>query len=205
MASLPRCDPNRLRCVLTPQRPPPRRAGRIPITLVSVGSLPVVTLLIIAAVVMAGLGYSSGLREAVRRGFDRAFCPNLTVYAGLGELNMRAFAIAAMITSLAVPAFAQQDPKAEANKAEEQKKKQGEEIDKAYKDAVKRTTTRGEICASNASRLSWRGLPSPTQTRLPLLLGPCDPCNGRLVPGGLMPRVMPRVGFALKAARPSRG
>jgi hypothetical protein len=67
MASLPRCDPNRLRCVLTPQRPP-RRAGRIPITLVSVGSLPVVTLLIIAAVVMAGLGYSSGLREAVRRG-----------------------------------------------------------------------------------------------------------------------------------------
>jgi hypothetical protein len=53
---------------------------------------------------------------------------------------MRAFAIAALITSLAVPAFAQQDPKAEANKAEEQKKKQGEEIDKAYKDAVKRTT-----------------------------------------------------------------
>jgi hypothetical protein len=65
-----------------PPAPPPRRAGRIPITLVSVGSLPVVTLLIIAAVVMAGLGYSSGLREAVRRGFDRAFCPNLTVYAG---------------------------------------------------------------------------------------------------------------------------
>jgi hypothetical protein len=61
---------------------PPRRAGQNPITLVSVGSLPVVTLLIIAAVVMAGLGYSSGLREAVRRGFDRAFCPNLTVYAG---------------------------------------------------------------------------------------------------------------------------
>ena len=81
MASLPRCDPNRLRCVLNPPRPP-RRAGQIPITLVSVGSLPVVTLLIIAAVVMAGLGYSSGLREAVRRGFDRAFCPNLTVYAG---------------------------------------------------------------------------------------------------------------------------
>jgi len=81
MASLPRCDPNRLRCVLNPPRPP-RRAGQIPITLVSVGSLPVVTLLIIAAVVMAGLGYSSGLREAVRWGFDRAFCPNLTVYAG---------------------------------------------------------------------------------------------------------------------------
>ena len=54
---------------------------------------------------------------------------------------MRALAIAVMITSLALPAFAQGDPaKAEANKAEEQKKKQGEEIDKAYKDAVKRTT-----------------------------------------------------------------
>ncbi len=79
---LPPEDPNRLRCVLNPPSAPPRRAGQIPITLVSVGSLPVVTLLIIAAVVMAGLGYSSGLREAVRRGFDRAFCPNLTVYAG---------------------------------------------------------------------------------------------------------------------------
>jgi hypothetical protein len=55
MASLPRCDPNRLRCVLNP-RAPPRRAGQNPITLVSVGSLPVVTLLIIAAVVMAGFG-----------------------------------------------------------------------------------------------------------------------------------------------------
>ncbi len=68
---LPPEDPNRLRCVLNPPSAPPRRAGQIPITLVSVGSLPVVTLLIIA-----------GLREAVRRGFDRAFCPNLTVYAG---------------------------------------------------------------------------------------------------------------------------
>jgi hypothetical protein len=48
MASLPRCDPNRLRCVLNPPRPP-RRAGQIPITLVSVGSSPVVALLIIAA------------------------------------------------------------------------------------------------------------------------------------------------------------
>ena len=36
---------------------------------------------------------------------------------------MKAFAIAAIITSLAVPALAQGDPaKAEANKAEEQKK-----------------------------------------------------------------------------------
>jgi hypothetical protein len=42
---------------------------------------------------------------------------------------------------LAVPGFAQEDPaKAEANKAEQQKKKEAEEIEKAYKDAVKRTT-----------------------------------------------------------------
>jgi hypothetical protein len=54
---------------------------------------------------------------------------------------MRAVAIAAMITSLAVPAFAQGDPaKAEANKAEEQKKKEAEEIEKTYKDTIKRTT-----------------------------------------------------------------
>jgi hypothetical protein len=54
---------------------------------------------------------------------------------------MRVLAIAAMITSLAVPALAQGDPaKAEANKAEQQKKKQSEEIEKAYKDMLKRTT-----------------------------------------------------------------
>jgi len=54
---------------------------------------------------------------------------------------MRPLAIAAIITSLAVPAFAEDDPaKAEANKAEEQKKKEAEEIDKAYKDTVKKTT-----------------------------------------------------------------
>jgi hypothetical protein len=37
---------------------------------------------------------------------------------------MRVLAIAAMITSLSVPAFAQQDPKAEQSKAKEQTKKE---------------------------------------------------------------------------------
>jgi len=54
---------------------------------------------------------------------------------------MRVLAIAAIITSLAVPTFAAEDPaKAEANKATEQKKKEAEEIDKAYKDTLKKTT-----------------------------------------------------------------
>lgn len=61
---------------------------------------------------------------------------------------MRALAIAAIIASLAVPAFAAlavpafaaEDPsKAEQYKAEEQKRKEADEIEKAYKDAVKRT------------------------------------------------------------------
>ena len=58
---------------------------------------------------------------------------------------MRAFAIAAIISSLAVPAlvvpaFAAEDPsKASEYRYEEQKKKDTEEIEKAYKDAVKRT------------------------------------------------------------------
>jgi Tfp pilus assembly protein FimT len=54
---------------------------------------------------------------------------------------MRTFAIAAIITSLAVPAFAQGGPaRAEANKAEEQKKKETEQVERAYKDMLKRTT-----------------------------------------------------------------
>jgi ribosomal protein L12E/L44/L45/RPP1/RPP2 len=54
---------------------------------------------------------------------------------------MRVFAVVAIITSLAVPAFAAEDPaKAEANKAEEQKKKENEEIERAYKDTLKKTT-----------------------------------------------------------------
>ena len=58
---------------------------------------------------------------------------------------MRAFAIAAVIASLVVPAlvvpaFAAEDPsKASEYRYEEQKKKDAEEIEKAYKDAVKRT------------------------------------------------------------------
>jgi hypothetical protein len=52
---------------------------------------------------------------------------------------MRALAIAALIASLAVPAFAAEDPsKAEQYRFEEQKKKESEEIDKAYKDTLKR-------------------------------------------------------------------
>jgi Tfp pilus assembly protein FimT len=54
---------------------------------------------------------------------------------------MRALAIAAIIASLAVPAFAQADPNKEAqSKAEEQKRKEADEIEKAYKDAIKRTS-----------------------------------------------------------------
>ncbi len=54
---------------------------------------------------------------------------------------MRTLVIAAIITSLAAPAFAEEDPaKAEGNKAEEKKKKESEEIEKAYKDMLKRTT-----------------------------------------------------------------
>jgi hypothetical protein len=68
---------------------------------------------------------------------------------------MRALAIAVTITSLAVPAFAQGDPaKAEANKAEEQKKKEAEEIEKAYKDALKRTTRKQPIKKSDP----WGGV-----------------------------------------------
>jgi hypothetical protein len=61
--------------------------------------------------------------------------------SGITEIEMRALAIAVMITSLAMPAFAQGDPaKAEANKVEEKKKKEAEEIEKTYKDTLKKTT-----------------------------------------------------------------
>ena len=56
---------------------------------------------------------------------------------------MRVLAVATivLITSLAVPAFAEEDPaKAEANKAEQQKKKENKEIEEAYKNALKSTT-----------------------------------------------------------------
>ena len=54
---------------------------------------------------------------------------------------MRALAIAAIITSLAVPAFAGEDPsKAEQYRFEEQKKKESEEVERAYKETLKRTS-----------------------------------------------------------------
>ena len=53
---------------------------------------------------------------------------------------MRTLAIAAIITSLAVPAFAAEDPnKAAEYRAEEQKKKENEEIERTYKEMLKRT------------------------------------------------------------------
>jgi hypothetical protein len=57
------------------------------------------------------------------------------------EDGMRPFVIAAIIASLTVPAFAAEDPaKVEEYKAEEQKKKEADEIERAYKNAVKGTT-----------------------------------------------------------------
>jgi sortase (surface protein transpeptidase) len=47
--------------------------------------------------------------------------------------------VAAIIASLAVPAFAAEDPsKAEQYRYEEQKKKESEESEKAYQDTLKR-------------------------------------------------------------------
>jgi hypothetical protein len=48
--------------------------------------------------------------------------------------------LAAIIASLVTPALAQDPSKAEANKAEERKKKESEEVEKAYKDMLKSTT-----------------------------------------------------------------
>jgi hypothetical protein len=53
---------------------------------------------------------------------------------------MRALVIAAIIASVGVPAFAQDAAKTEANKALEEKKKESELVDKAYKDSLKKTT-----------------------------------------------------------------
>jgi Tfp pilus assembly protein PilE len=56
---------------------------------------------------------------------------------------MRILAIAAIIASLAMPAYAQmddkEDPKAELSKALAKKKKEAEEIEKAYNETVKKT------------------------------------------------------------------
>jgi len=71
---------------------------------------------------------------------------------------MRVLAIAAITTSLAVPAFAAEDPsKAEQYRFEEQKKKDDEEIERAYKDALKRTT-REQPAKKTDSRDPWRSL-----------------------------------------------
>jgi len=57
-----------------------------------------------------------------------------------------AAAMAAIIALLAMPVYAEEDPsKAEANKAEEQKKKEAAEIEKAYKETIRRT--RGDEAA----------------------------------------------------------
>jgi Tfp pilus assembly protein FimT len=73
-------------------------------------------------------------------------------------MKMRVLAIAAIITSLAVPAFAAEDPsKAEQYRFEEQKKKEAEEIERAYKDALKRTT-REQPAKKTDSWDPWRSL-----------------------------------------------
>jgi len=57
----------------------------------------------------------------------------------LGDAEMRLFAIAAIIASLTLPAYAESNPdKEQLNKAMEEKKKESAEIEKAYRDAAKR-------------------------------------------------------------------
>jgi hypothetical protein len=69
-----------------------------------------------------------------------ALIRNVSVPIVREEIEMRVLAVAAIVTSLAVPTFAAEDPaKAEANKAEEQKKKEAAEIEKAYKETLKKT------------------------------------------------------------------
>ena len=55
---------------------------------------------------------------------------------------MRVVAIAAIIASLAIPALAQEgdSSKSEANKAEDRKKKESDEVERAYQDMLKNTT-----------------------------------------------------------------
>jgi len=72
-------------------------------------------------------------------------------------MKMRVLAIAAIITSLAAPAFAAEDPsKAEQYRFEEQKKKDAEEIERAYKDALKRTTREQPAAKKTDSWDPWR-------------------------------------------------
>ena len=71
---------------------------------------------------------------------------------------MRVLAIVALITSLVVPAFAAEDPsKAEQYKFEEQKKKEAEEIERAYREMLKKTSR--EQPAQKTDRYDpWRTL-----------------------------------------------
>jgi CHASE1-domain containing sensor protein len=71
---------------------------------------------------------------------------------------MRVLAIVALITSLAVPAFAAEDPsKAEQYKFEEQKKKEAEEVERAYREMLKKTNR--EQPAQKTDRYDpWRTL-----------------------------------------------
>jgi len=53
---------------------------------------------------------------------------------------MRIVAAAAIVALLAMPAYAEEDPaKIEGNKALEQKKKESAEIEKAYRETIRRT------------------------------------------------------------------
>jgi len=70
---------------------------------------------------------------------------------------MRTLAIAAIITSLAAPVFAAEDPsKAEQYKFEEQKKKESEEVERAYRETLKRTS-REQPAKKTESSDPWRG------------------------------------------------
>ena len=53
-------------------------------------------------------------------------------------VEMRAFAIAAIIASLTLPAYAQDPSKEQSNREATEKKKEADAIEKAYKDAAKR-------------------------------------------------------------------
>jgi hypothetical protein len=130
-----------------------------------------------ASLLRARLKFATVQRDSFSKSvavIPNVFCPNY--YAR--RLKNESVCDTAIITSLAVPALAQGDPaKSEANKAEDQKKKEAEEIEKAYKDMLKRTTreqpvkkkTRGEIYASflcapmSARFVTSRGLCSTSQ------------------------------------------
>jgi hypothetical protein len=84
-------------------------------------------------------------------------------------MKMRVLAIAAIITSLAAPAFAAEDPsKAEQYRFEEQKKKEAEEIERAS-----RTRSRGQP-ANNLPRKQTRRTHGEVYASLPLALRHCE-------------------------------